>query len=77
MFARGLKTTPALTANFIVMIEPILAPILTFLILKEALGKYSLIGAAVIIITLVIYNIFNMKQAGKDQIAPQEEQTDA
>lgn len=55
-FAKGIKTTPALKASFITMIEPVMAPIWTFVLLGETITLCSLLGFVVVIVTLTIYN---------------------
>ena len=55
-FAKGIRTTPALQANFIAMLEPVMAPIWTFLLLSETPTVWSLIGCVIVIVTLLIYN---------------------
>ena len=55
-FARGIRITPALKANFITMLEPVMAPLWTFLLLGERPSFWSLIGCAIVVVTLVIYN---------------------
>ena len=55
-FAKGIRTTPALQANFIAMLEPVMAPVWTFLLLSETPTVWSLIGCIIVIVTLLIYN---------------------
>ncbi len=55
-FAKGIKTTPALKASFITMIEPVMAPIWTFLLLNEKITLCSLLGFVVVLVTLTVYN---------------------
>lgn len=54
-FARGIRTTPSLTANFIAMLEPVLSPVWTFLLLREKMSVFSLLGCAVVLLTLCVY----------------------
>lgn len=56
LFAKGIKTTPALEANFITLLEPVLSPVWTFLFLQEKMTVTSLLGCAVVILTLIVYN---------------------
>ena len=64
-FSRGIKTTPSLQASFITMIEPVLNPILALLLLGEALGTLSVIGSALVIVTIVVHNVLTAKKAEK------------
>lgn len=56
-FSVGIRHTSALQANFITMSEPVMAPIWTFLFLKETLSPLSLTGCVVVIVTLLLYNL--------------------
>lgn len=62
-FAKGIRHTSALQANFITMAEPVLAPVWTYIFLQESLTPLSLAGCAVVIVTLLVYNIRASKQA--------------
>lgn len=53
----GLKTTPAVTASLISGIEPILNPILVAVFYHETIGPLSLVGAVIVVLSIVIYNI--------------------
>ena len=65
-FSRGIKTTPSLQASFITMIEPVLSPILALIFLGEAMGTLSVIGSALVIITIVVHNVLTAKKEEKD-----------
>jgi len=64
--AEGLVGTPPVTASLISMIEPVLNPILAAVILHERLGVLSLIGAAIVIIGSLIYNVMKEYLKQKD-----------
>jgi drug/metabolite transporter (DMT)-like permease len=64
-FSRGIKTTPSLQASFITMIEPVLNPILALILLGEAMGTLSVIGSALVIVTIVVHNVLTAKKAEK------------
>ena len=53
----GLKTTPAVTASLISGIEPILNPVLVALFYHEAVGSMAILGAVIVIGTVVVYNV--------------------
>lgn len=53
----GLKTTPAVTASLISGIEPVLNPTLVAVFYHETIGPLSLVGAVIVILSIVIYNI--------------------
>lgn len=58
----GLRTTPAVTASLISGIEPILNPILVAVFYGEAVGTLALIGACIVISSVVGYNVLLAKQ---------------
>ena len=64
-FSRGIKTTPSLQASFITMIEPVLNPILALILLGEAMGTLSVIGSALVIVTIVVHNVLTAKKEEK------------
>ena len=56
-FTIGIKRTPALLACLIVALEPVLNPIWVALFTPERPGRYAIFGGAVIVITVVAYNM--------------------
>ncbi|MBQ9423194.1 MAG: DMT family transporter, partial [Pyramidobacter sp.] len=56
-FAIGIRHTSALQANFITMTEPVMAPLWTFLFLHERITVLSVVGCAVVVVTLLAYHI--------------------
>lgn len=58
----GLKTTPAVTASLISGIEPILNPILVAVFYGEPMGRMALVGAVIVIVGVVTYNVLKGKQ---------------
>ncbi len=62
-FSLGIKRTDALSANFFTMLEPVLTPVWTLVFMGERMGALSVLGFAVVIITLIVYNIeINQRQ---------------
>lgn len=57
LMCEGLKTTPAVTASLISGIEPVLNPTLVAVFYHETMGPLSLLGAVIVILSIVIYNI--------------------
>ena len=53
----GLKTTPPVTASLVSGIEPVLNPILVAVFYKETMGFFALVGAAIVIVGVVGYNV--------------------
>lgn len=61
----GLKTTPPVTASLVSGIEPIMNPILVAVFYGEEMGSFALIGAAIVIVGVVGYNVIKGKQDRK------------
>jgi drug/metabolite transporter (DMT)-like permease len=49
LFSRGVTGTPAIEASLIVLIEPVLNPIWTFLVAGERMGPWAIAGGAVVL----------------------------
>jgi len=62
LMVEGLKTTPAVTASLVSGIEPVLNPILVALFYQEQIGPLALMGAAVVIASVIAYNILRIKE---------------
>ncbi len=62
LMCRGLKTTPAVTASLISGIEPVLNPVLVAIFYHETVGPLSLLGASVVIVSVVVYHILRAKR---------------
>lgn len=58
----GLKTTPPVTASLVSGIEPVLNPILVAVFYGEQMGPMAIVGAAIVISGVVIYNVCRAKQ---------------
>ena len=63
----GLKTTPPVTACLISGIEPILNPVLVAVFYHEPVGNLALVGAAIVVVSVVGYNILQAKSSGSVQ----------
>lgn len=61
----GLKTTPPVTASLISGIEPVMNPILVAVFYGEMIGGYALIGAAIVIVGVIAYNVLKIKLEAK------------
>lgn len=57
----GLRTTPSVTASLVSGIEPILNPILVAVFYGEEMGVLALIGAAIVIVGVVGYNVLKSR----------------
>ena len=58
----GLKTTPPIRASLITGIEPILNPILVAVFYGETVGPMALLGAAVVVVAVIAYNILKLQE---------------
>lgn len=53
----GLQTTPSVTASLVSGIEPILNPVLVAVFYGETVGTFAFVGAFIVIVGVVAYNI--------------------
>lgn len=65
LLTEGLKTTPAVTASLISGIEPVLNPILVAVFYHEMVGPLALVGAVVVVGSIVLYNVLLAKAPKK------------
>ncbi len=63
LMVEGLKTTPPVTASLVSGIEPVLNPILVAVFYHEMIGPIALVGAMVVVGSVVLYNVFLTRQA--------------
>jgi drug/metabolite transporter (DMT)-like permease len=49
-FSRGVSGTPAIEASLIILIEPVLNPIWTYLAMGERMGPWAIAGGAVVLL---------------------------
>ena len=73
--AEGLEHTPPLTASLISTIEPILNPILAALVIGEELGKTALLGAAIVVVGIIAYNILKARFPSASEAEPEATET--
>lgn len=64
-FSMGIKRTPALVACLITALEPVLNPLWVALVTHEVPSYYTIAGGMVIVLTVVIFNIWEEKQFAK------------
>jgi drug/metabolite transporter (DMT)-like permease len=50
LFARGLERVPAVEASLLILLEPVLNPVWTFLLVGERPGPWALLGGAVVLL---------------------------
>ena len=66
LLSKGLETTPAITASLITGIEPILNPLLVAVFYHEVLTPMSMVGAVIVFVTIILYNVQKGKQLPAD-----------
>lgn len=57
LMCEGLKTTPSVTASLLSGIEPVLNPVLVAVFYHETVGPLSLLGAVIVVGSIVAYNV--------------------
>ena len=60
-FTTGTKYTDPVTASIIGALEPILNPVLVAIFYGEMLGRLSLVGAAIVILGVLVYSLQQLK----------------
>ena len=65
-FTKGIKHIPALEANLIGTLEPVLNPIWVFLFYGERMGKFALIGGLVVLGGVVLSAVGSAKAAKEE-----------
>lgn len=68
LLTEGLKTTPAVTASLVSGIEPVLNPILVAVFYHESVGPLALVGAVVVVGSIVLYNVLLAKKPVEDKV---------
>lgn len=62
----GLKHTPPVTASLVSGIEPVLNPILVAVFYHEMIGPLALVGAMIVVGSVVLYNVILARQTMTD-----------
>ncbi len=60
--AKGLENTNPVTASLTTSIEPILNPVIVAIFWHEMIQPLSFVGAAIVVVSIVVYNVSNVKQ---------------
>lgn len=68
LLTEGLKTTQPVTASLVSGIEPVLNPILVAVFYHEMIGPVALIGAMVVVGSVVLYNVILARQTDSAEI---------
>jgi drug/metabolite transporter (DMT)-like permease len=67
-FTKGIKHIPALEANLIGTLEPVLNPIWVFLFYGESMGKFALVGGLVVLSGVVLSAVGSAKTAKESEV---------
>jgi drug/metabolite transporter (DMT)-like permease len=62
----GVKYAPPVSASLVTGIEPILSPILVALAIGEVLTPLSLLGGAIVFVTVMVYNVLGARAEAKE-----------
>ena len=62
----GLRTTPPVTAALVSGIEPVLNPVLVAVFYRETIGPLALVGAVIVVGTVVGYNVLLERRHTKE-----------
>lgn len=65
-FTKGIKHIPALEANLIGTLEPVLNPIWVFLFYGESMGRFALVGGLVVLGGVILSAVGSAKAAKKE-----------
>jgi drug/metabolite transporter (DMT)-like permease len=68
-FTKGIKHIPALEANLIGTLEPVLNPIWVFLFYGESMGKFALIGGLILLGGVVLSAVGSARANKTSEIA--------
>ncbi|MBR5534554.1 MAG: EamA family transporter [Ruminiclostridium sp.] len=60
-FTIGIRTAPPVSASLVSGIEPILNPVLVALVLHETLTVLSILGGAIVFVSVMVYNVLTIK----------------
>ncbi len=58
----GLKSTPATMASLVCGLEPVLNPVLVAIFYHEKLTPLALVGAVIVFLTIIIYNVLKSRR---------------
>ena len=66
-FTKGIKHIPALEANLIGTLEPVLNPIWVFLFYGESMGRFALVGGLVVLGGVILSTVGSARAAGSSK----------
>ena len=66
LFSEGIKHTPPISASLITGFEPVLNPTLVALFYGETISGLSILGAVIVVGSILIYNVLMARDSGKE-----------
>ena len=66
----GVKYAPPVSASLVTGIEPILNPILVAVVVGETITGLSLVGGAIVFVTIMVYNLVSAQLDKKKEASP-------
>ncbi len=69
-FTRSIKHIPALEANLIGTLEPILNPVWVFLFVGERMGKFALLGGLVVLVGVIVSAVSSAQMEREQEPSP-------
>ncbi|MBR5533422.1 MAG: EamA family transporter [Ruminiclostridium sp.] len=73
-FTTGIRTAPPVSACLVAGIEPILNPVLVAVVLGEMISPLSLVGGAIVFVSIMVYNVLSSRQE-KQEVRNRKEET--
>jgi drug/metabolite transporter (DMT)-like permease len=70
LFTRGIRHIPALEANLIATLEPVLNPVWVFLFLGERMGKFAFLGGLVVLVGVVVSAVGSARMEREPEESP-------
>ena len=72
-FTTGIRTAPPVSACLVAGIEPILNPLLVAVVLGEMISPLSLVGGAIVFLSIMAYNVLSARQEKRAERNRKEE----
>ena len=70
LFTKGIRYIPALEANLISTLEPILNPVWVFLFVGERMGKFALLGGLVVLVGVIVSAVGSARTDNEHESSP-------
>ena len=70
LFQRGIRDTPAVEASLLILLEPVLNPVWTFILAGERPGPWALVGGGIILLATAWRTVLGARSAGTPSRPP-------